>query len=101
MTDLASKLRTAATTGDWLPIEAKHGPMLADALELADEYAWIDIDSNTSTEEIGGVKWWDTQHFDRYMTAAEVTQRVRYLDARDLIEHHPERPELVRLKEGG
>lgn len=97
MTITPEKLRAGAKHGQWIPVPVADGPMLADAMEIADQAAWDAIYCNTSYE--GDHVWHDTtsaHQEDREWIA----ESVRYLDARGLLIRHPERPELVRLKDG-
>lgn len=86
------KLRAAATVRNatWLPILASCGPMLADAIEIADSCARADIEC----ECLGN-------HAEGYdLSTAEagemVGQSVRYLMARGLIEREGD---VVRFRE--
>lgn len=101
------KLRAAAKNGrerggaQWAPVSAEDADMLADAVEIADEMAWVDIECNCNVPEWNvQPKWYDTAAIDHLMNKDEMARNVRYLDARGLIEHHPEHPAWVRLKEG-
>lgn len=62
------------------------------AVEIADDAAAEMIDSECVLVEGG---WWDTSRYDCHDPEAE----VRYLDLRGLLEHHPDRPEWVRMKD--
>ncbi len=100
MTINPSKLRSAAEVpGAWLSIEAQHGPMLADAMEIADSCARADIESFCEPAEVPGGRWWNVEA----VTPEErpmVDQALRYLDARGRIEytmHQGKR--LVRFKD--
>lgn len=86
------KLRAAATTGaDWLPIPASCGPMLADALELADSCARADIECECRGSFAEGYDLSSAEDF----TKEAIEKSVRYLTARGLIEREGD---IVRFK---
>ena len=62
--------------------------------EIADEGAICVLESECRRVDD---EWLDTNTYD----IAEPTAELRYLELRGLIERHPERPELVRVKEMG
>lgn len=78
---------------------------LADLLlieqELATMMAESYVTSNTTREQVDADYWYDTDVDSReaYEAYEAIRKAVLYLDYRKLIEHHPERPELVRLLE--
>lgn len=76
------------------------------ALELADDTAITDIESEGHAVRLDDVVWWDT----RPMTDANrhgpemaelFTRSLRYALIANLIEQHPEQPHLVRILNGG
>lgn len=73
-----------------IPLTAELGPMLADALELADALARDTIRSNTTAHTMDGGKttWWDLASWEEEDTEP-LDQAVRYLEARGLLEHYP------------
>lgn len=103
MTISPSKLRSAAACPEaFVAIDAKDARMLADAIEIADSCARADIESFCAhVDDVLTGLWWntnDTGPEEKEMVAVA----LRYVEARGLIEHHPQRPELVRFKpEGG
>lgn len=91
-------LRQAATVKNatWLPVLACAGPMLADAIEIADSCARADIECHCTWEHIKGERWYDTRVTEERETEP-IAQAVRYLEARGLLVRKPGQPELVRL----
>lgn len=84
------------------------GPLIADALEIADEAAVGFIECECHIVTLDGYDWadlTDTSDTDlsedaRQRIKASLEQSVRYLDARGmLLRHSPERPNLVRFVE--
>jgi len=63
--------------------------------EIADDGAISTLESECAYDDEG--EWLDTNAYD----IAEPTAELRYLELRGLLERHPERPELVRVKEMG
>ncbi len=97
-------LRHAATIPGmiWLPVMACAGPMLADALEIADSCARSDIESFCIWNEEGGVRWFDTLAVnDACGPEANpmIAQAVRYLEARGMLTRDEKQPHLVRIGE--
>jgi hypothetical protein len=88
------KLRSVAEAGHPTIVMPDDAPMLADAMELADEFAWLVIESSCTPEG----EYHDTRTNDG--NAEEIARNLRYLEVRGLLERHPERSEWVRVKEG-
>lgn len=92
-------LRHAATVPGlvWLPVLASTGPLIADAIEIADESSRDYINCTcVCIEGQAEERWYDT-----WAVSAEdkepMRQAVRYLEARALITRHEQRPHLVRF----
>lgn len=100
MTINPDKLRSVAEAGHPSVIMPPEAHMIADALEIADGISRSDIECNTGSPDWNaGRRWYDLDT----VTGADkemIGRAARYLDARGLIEHHPEHPAWVRLKEG-
>ena len=88
------KLRASASVRNatWLPLLASCGPMLADAIEIADESSEAMLVCHLPSSNDG---WLDTDRAEVQDKEA-IAQAVRYLLARGLIE---QRGALVRFKE--
>lgn len=82
--------------GGVIPLSACLGGMLADAIEIADINARVDIESFCSRE--GGAPWWDLASAEGDEYEEEVIKRAaHYLDARGLIEHKIDAKHWVRF----
>lgn len=94
-------LREYRPAGGVLPLSPECAAMLADALDGYDEAARSAIESNCGffTEPSGD--FYDTGDLDPSDDWAKdaIPRAVRYLEARGLIERHPERAQLVRVLE--
>ena len=81
-----------------MPILANCGPMLADAVEIADSCARADIECHCRVVDTDDdLRWYDT-HVGAIEEWEAIAQAERYLTARGLIERHPEHGEWVRFK---
>lgn len=74
-----------------IPITADNGPMLADALEIADESALMDIECCCKAVAPAGAgqMFWDARTAARD-DRENVERAVRYLDSRGLLDRHPD-----------
>jgi hypothetical protein len=68
---------------------------------IAEEAARGLIESISVEEEIDGREWIDINHvaLDVETVAEACEDDIRYLELRGLLEHHPTRPNLIRLVE--
>ena len=92
-------LRRAAVTGhaigaDSFSIPLSAVPMFADAIELADNLSSDVVKLHFYRVKKDKKSWSDTGS----CVQKEPLQCVRYLEHRGLLERHPEKPELVRLR---
>lgn len=102
--------RTAAWLPTWLRVDGQAervlqipvglGPLLADAIEIADESARVTVRSALFSKEAVTLpapnRYYDTRSAEP-QDLLRAAQRVRYLLARGLIERHPEQEHLVRV----
>ncbi len=78
----------AAEMSTWLPVPACL--MLADATEIADSAARADVESECMIADEDG-RWFDLASYSPAPGSADLlTQSLRYLTARGLIERHPD-----------
>lgn len=78
-----------------IPITAEVGPMLADALEIADVHAACLLESCTTPIFVNGKRRWCDSSTDDG-NPEDIEQAIRYLEARGLLERHPEKAHLVQ-----
>jgi hypothetical protein len=93
-----SGMNASTITAEWLreprplngviPLSAELGPMLGDALELADDCARSCIELECRDLMVGGVRYYDLDTADTMNVDME--QPLRYLRARGLIEGLPD-----------
>lgn len=85
-----------------IPLSASLGPMLADAIEIADSCARADIECHCRKVRDGdtgeGGHWYDVGAFLASEDSAvpSIHQAIAYLTARGLLEFDPRAPNLVR-----
>lgn len=82
--------RQTATPNAVLLIVAELGPLIADALEIADESSAALIESESRTMGDG---WLSTSGL------GSVAQSARYLESRGLLERYPDGRQWVRFRE--
>ena len=92
------RLRLPAIENEVLMLPASCGPMLADAVEIADSCSRSDIECHClGVDSDDDLRWYDIRVTEACELDA-IAQAVRYLTARGLIEFHPEHNEWVRFK---
>jgi hypothetical protein len=94
----AAWLREQRPPSGVIPLSAELAPVLADALEIADDGARSTVEIEFVDLLIGDMRWYDTKTADPD-NAEWITQAVRYLEARGLIERRPGEEHLVRMLE--
>ena len=70
-----------------IPLSADLGPVLADALELADDVARSVIELECKDIDVGGVRWYDIGTADGFF---DLGKALRYLTARGKIAYLPD-----------
>lgn len=69
------------------------------AHELAEAAAIVFIETEALAVSIAGQRWFDVSfNISRDMTVREEgSKEIEYLDARGLLRHHPDQPNLVQI----
>ena len=83
-----ARLREPRALNGVIPLSAELGPMLGDALELADDTARSVIELECRDLDVGGVRYYDLATADPEIVDME--QPLRYLTARGLVVYLPD-----------